>query len=52
MDHLQGQLDAVCEQAARPQVDYRTFLVQALQAEWQGRHQRVIEIRLRRARIL
>jgi DNA replication protein DnaC len=50
MDHLQAQLDAVCEQAAQRQADYKTFLVQALQAEWQGRHQRGIEIRLRQAR--
>jgi DNA replication protein DnaC len=50
MDHLQAQLDAVCEQAAQRQADYKTFLVQALLAEWQGRHQRGIEIRLRQAR--
>jgi len=50
MDHLEAQLDAVCEQAAQKQLDYKTFLVQALQTEWQGRYQRGIEARLRQAR--
>jgi DNA replication protein DnaC len=50
MDHLEAQLDTVCEQAAARQEDYKTFLVQALQTEWQGRYQRGIEARLRQAR--
>jgi DNA replication protein DnaC len=50
LDHLEAQLDAVCEQAAQHQQDYKTFLVQALQTEWQGRYQRGIEARLRQAR--
>ena len=50
MDHLEAQLDAVCEQAAQRQADYKTFLVQALQTEWQGRYQRGTELRLRQAR--
>ncbi len=50
MDHLEAQLDAVCEQAAQRQADYKTFLAQALQAEWQGRYQRGTELRLRQAR--
>jgi len=50
MDHLEAQLDAVCEQAAQRQLDYKTFLVEALDAEWQGRYQRGIEARLRQAR--
>lgn len=50
MDHLEAQLDAVCEQAAQKSVDYKTFLVQALSTEWQGRYQRGIEARLRQAR--
>ncbi len=50
LDHLEAQLDAVCEQAAQRQQDYKTFLVQALDIEWQGRHQRGIEARLRQAR--
>lgn len=51
MDHLESQLDTVCEQAAQRQVDYKTFLSQALQTEWQGRYQRGIEARLRQARL-
>jgi DNA replication protein DnaC len=51
MDHLESQLDSVCEQAAQRQVDYKTFLSQALQTEWQGRYQRGIEARLRQARL-
>ncbi len=50
MDHLEAQLDAVCEQAAQHQLDYKAFLAQALEAEWQGRYQRGIEARLRLAR--
>ena len=50
MDHLEAQLDAVCEQASQRQMDYKTFLVQALETEWQGRYQRGIEARLRQAR--
>lgn len=50
MEHLEAQLDAVCEQAAQRQLDYKTFLVQALATEWQGRFQKGIEARLRQAR--
>jgi len=50
MDHLEAQIDAVCEQAAQKQLDYKAFLAQALEAEWQGRFQRGIEARLRMAR--
>lgn len=50
MDHLDLQLDAVCEQAAAREMDYKTFLAQALETEWQGRYQRGIETRLRQAR--
>jgi DNA replication protein DnaC len=50
LEHLEAQLDAVCEQAARRGEDYKTFLTQALATEWQGRYQRSIEARLRQAR--
>jgi DNA replication protein DnaC len=50
MDHLEAQIDAVCEQAAQREMDYKTFLSQALETEWQGRYQRGIEARLRQAR--
>jgi DNA replication protein DnaC len=50
LDHLEAQLDAVCEQAAQRDLDYKDFLVQVLETEWQGRFQRGIEARLRLAR--
>lgn len=50
MDHLEAQLDAVCEQASERDLDYKTFLAQALEAEWQGRFRRGIETRLRLSR--
>jgi DNA replication protein DnaC len=50
MDHLLTQLDGVCEQAAKGDLDYQGFLAQALEAEWRGRQQRGIESRLRLAR--
>jgi DNA replication protein DnaC len=49
-EHLDAQLDAVCEQAAARDLDYKSFLAQALQTEWQGRFQRGIEVRLRQSR--
>jgi DNA replication protein DnaC len=50
MDHLEAQMDALCEQAAQRELDYQTFLTEALRAEWQGRFQRGIETRLRQSR--
>lgn len=50
MEHLDAQLDAVCEQAAQRELDYKAFLLQALQVEWQGRFQKGIETRLRQSR--
>ncbi len=50
LDHLDAQLDAVCEQAAGRDLDYKSFLAQALEAEWHGRFQRGIEARLRQSR--
>jgi DNA replication protein DnaC len=50
MEHLEAQLDAVCEQAAQRDLDYQSFLTQALLTEWQGRDRRGIEARLRQAR--
>jgi DNA replication protein DnaC len=50
LDHLEAQLDAVCEQAATRELDYKGFLTQALSTEWQGRDRRGIETRLRQAR--
>ena len=50
LDHLEAQLEAVCEQAAHQDLDYKSFLTQALDTEWRGRHLRGIEARLRQAR--
>ena len=50
MDHLELQLDALCEQAAQRELDYKSFLAEALDAEWQGRYRRGIEARLRQSR--
>ena len=50
MEHLLAQLDTVCEQAASGDVDYKTFLTRALEAEWRGRHQKGVENRLKLAR--
>ena len=50
LEGLASQLDSVCEQAAQQDLDYKSFLAQALSREWQGRYQRGIEARLRQAR--
>ena len=50
LEHLDAQLDAVCEQAADRDLDYKSFLTQALETEWQGRFRRGIEARLRQSR--
>jgi DNA replication protein DnaC len=50
LEHLEAQLDTICEQAAKREDDYKGFLQQALQTEWQGRDQRGSEARLRQAR--
>src|SRR5512144_2084430 len=50
LEHLENQLDAVCEQASQRQLNYKDFLEQAWQTEWQGRFQRGTEARLRLAR--
>ena len=50
LEHLETQLEAICDDAARHELDYKSFLTQALQTEWQGRHQRGIQARLKLAR--
>lgn len=51
MSHLEAQLDTICEQSAQKGEDYKTFLAQALQTEWQGRYQLGTEARQRQARL-
>lgn len=50
LDYLDAQLDTVCEQAAQRDLDYKSFLAEALAVEWRGRDQRGIEARLRQSR--
>ena len=51
MDHLDAKVETLCEQAAQRELDYRSFLTEALAVEWQGRDRRGIEARLRQARL-
>ena len=44
-------MDAVCEQAAQRELDYKSFLTEALNSEWRSRYQKGIETRLRQARL-
>jgi len=50
MEHLGAQLDVVCEQAAKQELDLKSFLAQALETEWRYRQQRGVETRLKLAR--
>jgi DNA replication protein DnaC len=50
MDHLQAQLDTVCEQAAHRDLDFKAFLAEALETELKGRFRRGVEARLKLAR--
>ena len=50
LEHLDAQLDVVCQQAASRDLDYKSFLAQALETEYHGRFQRGIEARLRQSR--
>jgi DNA replication protein DnaC len=50
LEHLADQLDSVCEQAAGRDLDYKSFLAQALEAEYRGRFQRGTEARIKQAR--
>ncbi len=49
-EHLSAQLDTLCEQAAKRELNYREFLGEALGAEWQGRRLKGVERGLRLAR--
>lgn len=50
MEHLQAQLDPICEQASKSDLDYKAFLAHALEVEWRGRYQHGVENRLKQAR--
>jgi len=49
-DHLPAQLDTLCEQASKRELNYREFLAEVLGAEWQGRRLKGVERGLRLAR--
>src|SRR5262249_17585987 len=49
-EHLPAQLDALCEQAAKRDLNFRDFLGEALAVEWQGRRLKGVERGLRLAR--
>jgi DNA replication protein DnaC len=50
LEHLEAQLDGLCEQAVKGDLDDKGFLAEALEAEWRGRYQRGVESRLKLAR--
>lgn len=50
MEHLAASMDTLCEQASKKDLGYREFLTHALKTEWQGRHQKNVESRLKMAR--
>jgi DNA replication protein DnaC len=50
MEYLSAQLDTICEQASKKDLGFREFLTEALQTEWNGRHQKGVEARLSMAR--
>jgi len=50
MEHLSCQIDALCEQASKKDQNYREFLLDALQTEWNGRHLKGVEARLKLTR--
>lgn len=49
MEHLSYHVESLLEQAAKKELNYREFLCMALQQEWNGRHQRGMESRLKQA---
>jgi DNA replication protein DnaC len=51
LDHLALQLDGLCEQAAKRELDYKAFLTEVLSLEYKGRHQRGVDARLKMARL-
>lgn len=51
LEYLGDKLEAVCEEASKRDLGYREFLLQALEVEWQGRHQKGLETRLSQARL-
>lgn len=51
MESLEPQVETLCEQAAVRELDYQSFLREALRVEWQGRALRGVAWRLKQARL-
>jgi len=51
LEYLSEQLDSVCEQAAKQELDYKSFLTEALATEWRGRHESGVTARRLMARL-
>ena len=51
MNHLEAQVESLCEQASKKDLSYKEFLTQALDVEWRGRHLKGVESRLSQARL-
>ena len=49
MEHIALQIDTICEQASKKDLDYREFLTEVFTTEWNGRHIKGVEARLRLA---
>ncbi|OKW69287.1 AAA family ATPase [Escherichia coli] len=51
MEHLSYHVESLLEQTAKKELNYREFLCMALRQEWNDRHQRGMESRLKLARL-
>lgn len=51
MDHLAAQVEGVCQQASKQDLNYKEFLTLALDAERRGWHLKGVESRLSQARL-
>ena len=51
LDYLEARLNDLCEQAKKKDLNYREFLIEVLSTEWEGRHQKGLDSRLKQARL-
>lgn len=51
MEHLEAQIESLCEQASKRDLSFKEFLIEALDTEWRGRHLKAVESRLSQARL-
>ena len=51
LDYLDERLNDLCEQAKKKDLNYREFLIEVLSTEWEGRHQKGLDSRLKQARL-